>query len=97
MAARKSYNKAFKEEAVRLAEKSGTSQVASDLGIHPNMINAWKRQLVKNTDKAFPGNGNPIDPELSQLKKENARLKEDVEILKKAAGIFLSRSGKDTQ
>src|ERR1700743_2866061 len=97
MAARKIYNKAFKEEAVRLAEKSGTSQVASDLGIHPNMINAWKRQLVKNTDKAFPGNGNPIDPELSQLKKENARLKEDVEILKKAAGIFLSRSGKDTQ
>lgn len=97
MAARKSYNRAFKEEAVRLAEKSGTSQVASDLGIHPNMINAWKRQLSKNAEKAFPGNGNPTDTELSQLKRENARLKEDVEILKKAAGIFLSRSGKDTQ
>lgn len=96
MAARKSYNRAFKEEAVRLAEKSGATQVASDLGIHPNMISAWRRQLNKSAGKAFPGNGNPIDPELSELKKENARLKMQVEILKKAAGIFLDNSGKDT-
>ena len=97
MAARKSYNKAFKEEAIRLAEKSGVTQVASDLGIHPNMIYTWKRQLEKSANKAFPGNGNPIDPELHQLKKENAKLKMQVEILKKAASIFLDRSGKDTQ
>jgi len=97
MAARKSYNKAFKEEAIRLAEKSGVTQVASDLGIHPNMIYVWKKQLAKNADKAFPGNGKPTDPELSQLKKENARLKMEVEILKKAASIFLNRSGQDTQ
>ena len=96
MTARKSYNRAFKEEAVRLAEKSGVTQVASDLGIHPNMIYIWKKQLAKNADKAFPGKGKPTDPELSQLKKENARLKMEVEILKKAAGIFLNRSGKDT-
>jgi len=97
MATRKSYNKAFKEEAVRLAEKSGATQVALDLGIHPNIIYTWKKQLAKNADKAFPGKGKPTDPELSQLKKENARLKEDVEILKKAASIFLNRSGKDIQ
>jgi transposase len=97
MAARKSYNRAFKEEAVGLAEKSGATQVAADLGIHPNMIHSWKRQLAGNAEKAFPGNGNPTDPELSRLKKENARLKMEVEILKKAAGIFLNRSGKDTQ
>ncbi|MHA4811170.1 IS3 family transposase [Flavitalea flava] len=90
MAARKSYNKAFKQEAIRLAEKSGVTQVASDLGLHPNMIYTWKRQLSGNADKAFPGNGNAIDPELSQLKKENARLKMEVEILKKAA--YLSKS-----
>ena len=62
MAARKSYNRAFKEEAVRLAEKSGVTQVASDLGIHPNMIYIWKKQLAKNADKAFPGNGKPDRP-----------------------------------
>jgi transposase-like protein len=53
MPARKSYNKAFKEEAGRLAEKSGVTQVASDLGIHPNMIYIWKKQLAKNAHKAF--------------------------------------------
>jgi len=95
--ARRSYNRAFKEEAVRLAEKSGATQVAADLDIHPNMIHSWKRQLAGHAEKAFPGNGNPTDPELSRLKKENARLKMEVEILKKAAGIFLNRSGKDTQ
>lgn len=72
MAARKSYNKAFKEEALRLAEKSGVTQVASDLGIHPNMIYSLKRQLAGNPNQAFPGKGNPTDPELSQLKKWQA-------------------------
>jgi transposase-like protein len=55
MAARKSYNRAFKKEAVRLAERSGVTQVVSDLGIHPNMIYIWKEQLSQNADKAFPG------------------------------------------
>lgn len=41
------------------------------------MIYIWKKQLAKNDDKAFPGKGNPTDPEFSQLKKENARLKEE--------------------
>jgi hypothetical protein len=59
-------------------------------------INAWA--LIKYSRiNVVNGLLHPMDTELSQLKKENARLKEDVEILKKAAGIFLSRSGKDTQ
>lgn len=97
MAQRKTYSKEFKAEALRLAETSSVTQVSQDLGIHPNMLYVWKRQLDKDADKAFPGRGNPTDPELAQLRKDNARLKEEVEILKKAAGIFLNRSGKDTQ
>jgi len=88
MAARKSYNRAFKEEAVRLAEKSGVTQVASDLGIHPNMIYIWKKQLAKNAEKAFPSRGKPTDSELSQLKRENARLEVEVKILKKRRVSF---------
>lgn len=37
---------------------------------------------------AFPGKGNPRDEEVGRLQRENARLKEEVEILKKAVGIF---------
>ncbi|PUZ19293.1 hypothetical protein DCM91_20725 [Chitinophaga costaii] len=46
MTSRKSYNRAFKEEAIRLAGKFGVAQVASDLVIHLNMIYTWKRQLT---------------------------------------------------
>lgn len=96
MSKRKTYSKEFKEEALRLAAKSGITQVAQNLGVHPNMLYVWKRQQEQKSEKAFPGQGNPTDQEMARLQKENARLKEEVEILKKAAGIFLDCSGRDT-
>jgi transposase-like protein len=37
----------------------------------------------------------PPEKELTQLRRDKARLEEEVEILKKASGIFLSLSRKD--
>jgi transposase len=89
---RKSYTEEFKREAVALVEKSGNmSQVARDLGIHVSLLRKWQEKIKGNPDRPFPGKGNPQDEELSGLKKENARLKEEVEILKKAVGIFSNR------
>ncbi len=89
---RKSYTEEFKREAVALVEKSGNrSQVARDLGIHMGLLKKWQQRLAENPDRPFPGKGNPQDEELHRLKKENARLKEEVEILKKAVGIFSNR------
>ncbi len=89
---RKSYTEEFKREAVALAEKSGNkSQVARDLGIHISLLQKWEQKINNNPDRPFPGKGNPQDMEMALLKKENARLKEEVEILKKAVGIFSSR------
>jgi transposase len=89
MAERKSYPEAFKREAVRLAEERGSiSAVAADLGIDHSMLRRWKYRLSSNGDRPFPGQGNPTDPELASLQRENARLREEVEILKKAVGIF---------
>jgi transposase len=89
---RKSYTEEFKREAVALVEKSGNrSQVARDLGIHMSLLRKWQEKINGNPDRPFPGKGNPQDAELAQLKKENARLKEEVEILKKAVGIFSNR------
>jgi transposase len=56
------------------------------------MLRRWEDQLAADGEKAFPGKGNPKDEEVSHLKKENARLKEENEILKKAVGIFSKRS-----
>jgi transposase len=86
---RKVYTEEFKREAVRLAvERGNIAQVARDLGMSDNTLQGWKTQLERTPDNPFPGNGNPRDAEMAQLQRENARLKEEVEILKKAVGIF---------
>ncbi len=89
---RKSYTEEFKREAVALVEKGGNrSQIARDLGIHVSLLRKWQEKIDGNPDRPFPGKGNPQDVELAQLKRENTRLKEEVEILKKAVGIFSNR------
>ncbi len=89
---RKTYSEEFKREAVRLFEKTGNrSRVARDLGIHKNLLRKWEHQIKLDPERPFPGRGNPHDVELHRLKKENARLKEELEILKKAVGIFSNR------
>lgn len=91
-AVRKTYTEEFKREAVSLFEKSDNkSRVARELGIHASLLNKWRRKISGGAERPFPGKGHPQDGEMANLKKENARLKEEVEILKKAVGIFSSR------
>ncbi len=86
---RKTHSEEFKREAVALVEKNGSvAQVARDLGIDPSMLRDWKRKIDSNPERPFPGKGKPQNEELARLKKENLRLKEEIEILKKAVGIF---------
>ena len=93
MSKKKYYSPEFKQEAIRLAEECGNkSQVARDLGIHATMICKWQKQVQSDKRRAFPGPGKPRDEEMSLLKKENRRLQQEVEILKKAVGIFTVRS-----
>lgn len=93
MSTRKTYTWEFKEEAVRLANQNGNqSQTARDLGLQLSVLRRWKKELEKSGEKAFPGTGHTHNEELRQLQRENQRLKEPVEILKKAVGIFTNRS-----
>jgi len=88
---RRSFSKEFKLEAVRLVLDEGGSiaQVSRDLGIRPALLGRWKQEYEHNQGNAFPGQGN-LNPEdeLKQLRKENARLRMERDILKKAAVIF---------
>ena len=84
----------FKREAVRSAmERGSVEETARELGIHGTMLHRWKKRLATapESEVAFPGRGNPKDPELVRLQREYARLKEENEILKKAVGIFTAR------
>ena len=89
MSDRRVFTEAFKREAVRLAQESGNlSGTARKLGLHPTVLQRWKRALQSEKPNPFPGQGNPADPEMARLQRENARLQEEVDILKKAVGIF---------
>lgn len=82
MTERRVFTEEFKREAVRLAKESGNlSATSRNLGVHPTILQRWKSVLEKEQPNPFPGQGNPQDPELARLKREN-------EILKKAVGIF---------
>lgn len=93
MTERKRYSAEFKRQAVELLEtrdKSGT-EVARQLGVKQNQLYKWREELKKKGDSAFKGSGRPPadqSSEVSRLKEENRRLKEELEILKKAAIYF---------
>ena len=88
----KRFNKEYKIEVVRQVKDLGRSaqDVAQELGIHVNTICKWVKEHEKDGDSAFPGSGKlkPEDEELRRLRKELADLKEENEILKKAAAFF---------
>lgn len=87
MTTRRTFTKEFKLDAVRLAMSSGNvTGTARDLGITSSALWRWKKQYEENQEQAFPGRGNPRDAELAELKRENARLRQERDILKKAVG-----------
>ena len=90
---RSKYTREFKLEALRLLSTSGKSgrEIEADLGIGSGSIYRWRKQLEAEGSegiRAFPGNGRPRDEELAQLRKENAILREERDILRKAVAIF---------
>ncbi len=90
---RQQYSREFKLEAVRLANESGkqVTEVARDLGMSVQLLYKWQDEVSKQGKAAFPGNGprkNDPEDELTRLRRENARLREERDILKKAAMFF---------
>jgi len=68
--------------------------VSRSIGVHANTIHNWKRQFTEDPEGAFPGKGHlKIEEELRRLRRENAGLKEDRAILKKALAIFSKDPG----
>jgi transposase len=89
---RRVYDPEFKKEAVRLflKKEKSAAEIANDLGISPWALYQWKDQYQRDSESAFPGKGHlkPEDAEMKRLQRENAILKEERDILKKALAIF---------
>ena len=95
---RRQYDREFKLEAVRLIREEGrkVSEVARTLGINENQLHRWKKKFIEEGEEAFPGHGNlkSEDEELRRLRRENADLREERDILKKAISIFSAKKGR---
>jgi len=91
------FSREFKLEAVRQLAlgRQPAAELARELGVPRNRLYKWREQLqAKGEDTAFPGPGRRrgADAELADLQRENARLREENEILKKAAQYFARES-----
>jgi transposase len=92
-AQRKHYTAEFKAAAVRRAASGDATvlEVARELGIRPDRLREWIAQARGATRRA---RGRPapapqsLDEEVRALRREVARLREERDILKKAAAFF---------
>jgi len=89
----KRYDKAFKEEAVRLSDEIGPKKAAEQLGLSYYTLQDWRKQRALHGDNAFIGSGRaytPTDkpPREIELEREIMELRRANEILKDALGFF---------
>ena len=89
----KIYTEEFKQEAVKLALESEQSmaQTARDLGVTKTSLYEWVAKYASTTQKEDKKQ-NTSNEELVRLRRENKRLKQEREILKKAAAYFANQT-----
>lgn len=87
------HSKEFKLEAMRMMRESDrpVAEIARELGLKRELLYRWRDEYDRKSENAFRGSGRPKadeESELTQLRRENAELKEERDILKKAAAYF---------
>lgn len=96
MGTRRAFSREFKLEAVKLVKERGVSvaQAARELDVHENVLRKWVREAISDPQHAFPGPGvmKSEQAEIERLKKENAKLRMERDLLKKAAAYFARES-----
>jgi transposase len=86
----RTYSDEFRREAARLLEsgEKPLKQIARDLEVSPATLRSWRARFGRSAAKA-PKNTVPLlEAENRRLRRENARLLEEREILKKATAFF---------
>jgi len=98
---KKRYTKAFRitvaKEAIRLENKDLEHVIAQKYGVRPWTVRKWAQVYQQYGEDGFSRRMLVSDKKSArerQLEKENAALKEEIEILKKAAA-FLAKAGRE--
>ena len=100
MAQKKTYDREYKVQAVKLGREIGFSKAADELGINVDTLYGWNKQAKRAELDLGPGSQTPktalsLTEEVQQLRKqnkelakENKRLKEENEFLAEASAFF---------
>ena len=95
MARRKRYSAEFKRQALKRADEPGVTDalVCEELGVSTRQLRRWRDAVEEHGEQeAFPGHGKSRDGELTQLKRELAKVKQERDFLREAAAFFARES-----
>ncbi len=90
----KRYSPEFKREALKRTAEEGITdvQVCEELGISARQLRRWRDEYRLLGDDAFPGQGRSRDEEITKLKRELSKVKQERDFLKEAAVYFAKES-----
>ena len=87
---RRGFTVEFKAEIVELCQRGDRSagQVSKDFDLTETAVREWVRQAELDAGTRQDGLTSTERQELAELRRENRRLREDVDILKRATAFF---------
>lgn len=90
---RRNFSQEFKASAVDMVENQGyrVEDVCRRLDINRSNLNRWRRELGASSNEAAP-EADDKDAQLKRQQEEIRQLREEREILKKAAAFFANES-----
>jgi len=85
-----SYPEDFKRSAIDMALNDDRSigEIAKEIGVYPKTLYGWVSKYKKEHGLIEARETDTLEEEIKRLKKENARLKMERDILKKATAYF---------
>lgn len=89
------YTEEFKQSSAQLANDSAKpiTDTARDLGINSTTLHGWvKKYYPLAKSKTSAQTDSELEQEVKRLRKENIRLKQERDILKKATAYFANES-----
>ena len=88
----KKYDPAYKLEVCKTVDsgQATVSELSRETGVSENTLYIWMKRYRENREKPFVESGHilPENEEMVRLRRENKDLREENEILKKAAAYF---------
>ena len=93
---RRRFSPEFKEQSVALMTEPGATQtsVAAEVGVTSSQLKTWRLELEAAGSAAAISQQKAEAAELAQLRRDNRRLREEVEVMRKASAFFAQWAAK---